>query len=76
MKLVENLCVIRVLMKPKEIRQKPEAELIKLLPNTRRKLFEARFNLESGKVKNVSEMRKLRREVARILTILKEKSNE
>jgi len=46
------------------------AELKKLLQDNREKLRELRFNLESGKVKNVREIRKIKKDIARILTTL------
>ncbi len=58
-------------MKIKELRQKSKAELQKNLWNKREKLRDTRFNLASGKIKNVREIRKLKRDIARILTLLK-----
>lgn len=63
-------------MKAEEIRNKPESELHQLLKDKRSKLREARFNLASGKVKNVKVVRKLKKDVARILTILNEKTKQ
>jgi len=58
-------------MKANELRQKSQSELQKLLRESREKLRQLRFGLVSGKVKNVREIRKTRRDVARILTIMK-----
>jgi len=60
-------------MKASELRQKTEKELQRLLTEKRDKLRELRFDLVSGKVKNVGEIRKIRRNIARILTIINEK---
>jgi len=60
-------------MRIKEIRQKSEKELQKLLQDSREKLRQLRFDLASGKVKNVREIRQIRKDIARILTILKTK---
>lgn len=60
-------------MKVLEIRQKPKEELQKVIKDYREKLRGLRFDLASGKVKNVREIRNIRKDVARILTILKEK---
>jgi len=49
----------------------PPAELVKLLGERRERLRTLRFDLAAGKVKNVSELRAIRKEIARILTILK-----
>jgi large subunit ribosomal protein L29 len=62
-------------MASKEIRQlrkKTEIELKGNLSNLRGKLKQLRFDLAAGKVKNVREMRKIKKEIARILTLLKE----
>ena len=63
-------------MKAKELRQKPEKELQKLLQELREKLRKLRFDLVSGKVKNVREIRQTRKDIARILTILNERKKE
>ncbi len=59
-------------MKIAEIRKKSGSELEKLLGELRRKLRALRFDLVSGKVKNIREIRKIKKNIARILTILKE----
>jgi large subunit ribosomal protein L29 len=61
-------------MKVKELRQKTEKELRDLLNEDRRKLGQLKFDLASKKLKNIREIRELRRDIARILTILKEKN--
>jgi len=63
-------------MKAKELRQKSEKELQKLLQELREKLRKLRFDLVSGKVKNVREIRQTRKDIARILTILNERKKE
>jgi len=57
-------------MKISEIRQKPKKELESMLLEKRERLRTLRFDLASGKVKNVREIRELRKEIARILTLL------
>ncbi len=44
----------------------------KILKDDREKLKQLRFDLAAGKVKNVREIRKIKKEVARILTLLKQ----
>lgn len=56
-------------MKIKELRQKTEKELRNLLNENRNKLGQLRFDLASKKLKNVREVRGLRRDIAKILTI-------
>ncbi len=62
------------MVKTKELRIKPEEELNQLLSESQKKLRELRFNLASGKVKNVRTIRVLKKNIARILTILNEKN--
>ena len=59
-------------MKVKELRKKSKDDLEKILKEEREKLRQLRFDLASGKVKNVREIGNLKKEIARILTILKE----
>lgn len=59
-------------MKVKELRQKSKDDLEKILKEDREKLRQLRFDLASGKVKNVKEILNLKKKIARILTILKE----
>lgn len=60
-------------MKISELRQKTKDELQKLIRDDRERLRSLSFDLASGKVKNVREMRELKKDIARILTLLKEK---
>ncbi len=59
-------------MKTDEFRQKTKEELRKLLKDNREKLRQLRFDLSAGKVKNVREIRKIKKDIARILTIFKQ----
>ena len=58
-------------MKASELRQKSKSELQRLLRELQEKLRQFRFDLASGKVKNVREIREIRKDIARILTILR-----
>ena len=58
-------------MRVGELRQKTKLELQKILRDSREKLRQLRFDLSSGKVKNVREVRKIKKDIAKILTILK-----
>ena len=62
-------------MKITEIRQKTKSELQKLLQDLQEKLRQLRFNLASGKIKNVKEIREIKKDIARILTIINEFTN-
>lgn len=60
-------------MKKKDIEQlknKPVAELKKLLGERKEKLWQLRRDLTVGKVKNIREIRKIRKSIARILTFI------
>jgi len=58
-------------MEISELRQKSKSELKKILQDLRERLRQLRFDLSSGKVKNVRELRKIKKDIARILTISK-----
>lgn len=57
-------------MKITEFRQKSKEELQKILKDDREKLRQLRFDLAAGKVKNVREVRKIKKDIARILTLI------
>jgi large subunit ribosomal protein L29 len=59
-------------MKAKELRQKSEKELNKILMEKKEKLSQLNFDLASGKVKNIDEIKATKRDIARILTLLRE----
>ncbi|MBD3282206.1 MAG: 50S ribosomal protein L29 [Candidatus Portnoybacteria bacterium] len=61
-------------MKTKELRQKSQKELHKILRELREKLRDLRFNLASGKVKDIKAVHQTKKDIARILTLLKEKN--
>lgn len=54
-----------------ELRQKTKSEIEKLLQDNRARLRQLRFDLSAGKIKNVREIRKIKKQIARILTLLK-----
>jgi large subunit ribosomal protein L29 len=60
-------------MKAKELREKKIEELEKILKEKREKLKNLKLDLALGKLKNVREIRQTKRDIARILTILKSK---
>jgi large subunit ribosomal protein L29 len=60
-------------MKITELRQKSKEELAGTLEGNREKLRQLRFDLAGGKVKNVREIRKIKKEIAQILTLSKSK---
>jgi len=62
-------------MKISELKQKSKKELQRFLRNNQDKLRQLRFDLASGKVKNVKEIRQIKKDIARILTILCQKKD-
>ena len=63
-------------MKASEFRSRSNNELSKTLRDERERLGSLRFDLSSGKVKNVREIRKLKKDIARINTLLNERKRE
>jgi large subunit ribosomal protein L29 len=60
-------------MKAADLRKKDKKELGKNVQELRKKLSDLRFQFSSGKLKNVKEINNTKKELARILTIIKEK---
>jgi len=60
-------------MKARELREKTEAELRKELLGEREALFRLRVRRETEQTENPAEMRKIRKNIARLLTVLREK---
>lgn len=60
-------------MRAKELRQKTEKELDDLLIEKSHNFGKLKFDLASKKLKNVMQIKELRREIARIKTIIKNK---
>lgn len=60
-------------MKIKELKQKSKDEMAKLLIESRELLRSLRFDLAAGKVKNIRQFRLIKKDIARILTLLSQK---
>lgn len=60
-------------MKATDIRKKTKDECLKEIDKKRNRLRELRFTSASTKVKNSKEAANLRKDIARIITISKEK---
>lgn len=61
-------------MKAKELRNQSNKELQKKLVDSRAKLSQLNVDYRTKEVKNVREIRSLKRTIARILTILSEQA--
>ncbi|MGM0441108.1 MAG: 50S ribosomal protein L29 [Elusimicrobiota bacterium] len=59
-----------------ELRNKTVEELKSELSDIKKKYMEERFQHASGTLKNPVELKYLRRDIARINTVIKEKNNE
>jgi large subunit ribosomal protein L29 len=57
-------------VKIQELRTKSDIDLKELLKDRRSRLEELRFLLSQGKVKQVHEVKQIRKDIARILTLL------
>ena len=63
-------------MNVKEIRDKSSDELLKTLDESKKELFDLRFEKATGSIDNPMRIRELRKTIARILTVLKEREGE
>lgn len=60
-------------MKIKEIREKNDKELIKMLAEKRENLRDIRFKIASNQYKNNQEISLTKKDVAKILTVMRER---
>ena len=60
-------------MKIDEIRSKSTEELNETIYSLKEKLFDLRRNKAVGQLENLSEIKRVRKEIARCYTVLKEK---
>lgn len=60
-------------MKPTEIREKSDAELKELAAATREELFRLRMKLHTGQLEKPTQLKQVRKDIARIETILRER---
>ena len=60
--------------KASKLRQMSQLELERLLLDDNQKLFQLRFEQKSGQLKDQLKIRMIKREIARIKTILNEKN--
>ncbi len=56
-----------------ELRKKSNEELLKMVRELKEKLLKLRFKNAFGQLENPMDIRKTRRQIARILTILRER---
>lgn len=63
-------------MNIKEIRDLSDADLLKTLDESKKELFDLKFEKATGTVENPMRIRELRKTIARILTVLNEKNEK
>ena len=63
-------------MKPSELRAKTEDELKKELNELTKAQFGLRMQLATQQLSNTSQKRKLRKDIARVRTVLREKAGK
>jgi large subunit ribosomal protein L29 len=61
--------------KAKDLRQLTKEELIQKLDSFKKDLFGLKFQAKSGQIENPDSIKTIKRNIARILTVLKEKEN-
>ena len=61
-------------MKIEELKGKSADELKKMLLETRKEQFNLRFQHSAGQLENTAQMRKIRRNIARIKTMMNQQS--
>ena len=59
-------------MKAADVRAKTEDELVEQLDNLGREIFNLRFQRANGQLENTTRVRQVRRDIARIKTVLGE----
>ena len=60
-------------MKVRQLRDRTDEELERKLAETRQELFNLRFQAATGALENTARLRLAKREIARILTLMRER---
>jgi large subunit ribosomal protein L29 len=63
-------------MKAKEIRERSDDELRKALGDLEEQLFKLRFQKSTGQIENPIKIREVRKDIARVLTVMGERQTE
>ncbi len=63
-------------MKAAEVRELDIEELQRRVAQTRRELFNLRFQHATGQLENTGQLKEVRRNIARLLTVLNQKQRE
>ncbi len=62
-------------MKPNELRKKSVEELVNHKIDLSKELFNLKFQLYTGRLENSSKLKNLKKDIARVNTILTERGN-
>ncbi|OGZ61333.1 MAG: 50S ribosomal protein L29 [Candidatus Spechtbacteria bacterium RIFCSPLOWO2_01_FULL_46_10] len=62
-------------MRAEELRKKSTEDLEKALNDARSKAVDLRFGVAAGNTKGIGDLRRIRREIAQVMTILREGKN-
>jgi len=60
-------------MKTNELRESSNEELVQKEADLREELFKLRFQLASGQIENTMRIRQVRKDIARVLTVYRER---
>ena len=63
-------------MKTKEIRQMSSEELVNKVNDLKNELFNLRFRLATGQLDNLASIKLLKKDIARVKTVLRERELE
>ena len=63
-------------MKAKDIRERSDVELRKTLGDLEEQLFKLRFQKSTGQIENPIKIREVRKDIARVLTVINERQAE
>jgi len=63
-------------MRPSEIREMTEEELEEKVGELKEKLFNLRFQKSTGELDNTAELKKTKKDVARVKTVQREREQE
>jgi large subunit ribosomal protein L29 len=63
-------------MKAKDIRERSQDELNKMLGDLEEQLFKLRFQKSTGQIENPVKIREVRKDIARVLTVMNERQSE
>ena len=61
-----------MIVQAEELRKKDEKELQKMVVDLKKKLSDIRFKFSSNQIKNVREISNVKKDIARILTVMEE----